>query len=162
MSVVLRYLGVFALACLVVALPQVECRCPAGATNWIEKNSTCYNFIRKEETWDQARLQCAFESANADLVMLKTADELIYVHTLVHAGIVIGCGKKYWIGLNDRELEGEFKWVDGTTAGYTNWARFEPNNAFREDCTEMGYEDAQWNDEDCGRKRCFVCAVTSD
>ncbi len=156
------YLVVFALACLVLHLPPVDGRCPMGASNWYEKNGTCYNFVRKEETWDQARLQCAFESANADLVTVKSAEQLTYVNTLVHAGVVIGCSKKYWIGLSDRGQEGEFKWVDGTAAGYTNWARFEPNNAFQEDCVEMGYEDAQWNDEDCDRKRCFLCAVTSE
>lgn len=151
----------FVIACLVPHLPRVDGRCPTGATNWFENNGTCYNFFRKDETWDQARLQCAFESADADLVMLKSAEELTYVHTMVHAGVVVGCGKKYWIGLDDRQKEGDFKWVDGTAAAYTNWERFEPNNAFREDCVEMGYEDAKWNDEDCNRKRCYLCAVTA-
>ena len=154
-------IGLLAFILIVGELHTAIGRCPTGGTNWYENNGMCYKFFRKEETWDQARLQCAFEIPDADLVTIASEEELVYVHTMVHAQTVVGCGKRYWIGLSDRDSEQTFRWVDDTAAGYTNWDRREPNNAFGEDCVEMGYDHGTWNDEDCQRNRCFVCEVAS-
>ncbi|XP_030852518.1 uncharacterized protein LOC115928769 [Strongylocentrotus purpuratus] len=34
----------------------------------------------------------------------------------------------FWIGCNDREVEGQFRWLDGTPVIYDGWAPKEPNN----------------------------------
>lgn len=54
----------------------------------------------------------------------------------------------WWIGLNDREVEGSFEWVSGESVGYTRWASGEPNNLSNEDCVLL-YADGSWNDKAC-------------
>ncbi|KAJ8307067.1 hypothetical protein KUTeg_015151 [Tegillarca granosa] len=70
-------------------------------------------------------------------------------------------GTAVWIGLNDLATNRNFKWVDGTTVTYTNWAPTEPNNFFGapEDCVMMytsgcaksGWtcKEGMWNDATC-------------
>ena len=70
-----------------------------------------------------------------------------------------GGGIIIWIGLNDINNEGIFKWADSSNiTNYTNWNSGEPNNYNdNEDCVEMnGY--GYWNDYPCSSLgRQFVC-----
>lgn len=56
--------------------------------------------------------------------------------------------KNKWIGVNDREKEGEFVWVSGEKSAYTNWNAGEPNNyGTGEDYGHIGDNaDGKWND----------------
>lgn len=61
-----------------------------------------------------------------------------------------------WIGLNDRDEEGTFVWVDGSSADYTAWSGSEPNDFFGEDCT-LVRPNGKWNDAECDDGHTFVC-----
>ena len=51
-----------------------------------------------------------------------------------------------WIGFNDEETEGNFKWVNGSTSNYVNWDNGQPDNGGgREDYTEL-MNNGYWND----------------
>ena len=69
-----------------------------------------------------------------------------------------------YLGLNDRAVEGKFKWVDGTKEnpyGFM-WLTNEPGNSFPgEDCVEMFIRSNHnlWNDVPCSKELPFVCQV---
>ncbi len=66
---------------------------------------------------------------------------------------------EYWIGLNDRTVEGIYVWPDGAAPGYSNWAADQPNNnGGWQNCTRMTQED-RWNDTACGDAYTFMCRV---
>ena len=51
-----------------------------------------------------------------------------------------------WIGFNDEDSEGNFKWVNGSNSNYVNWSNGQPDNAGgREDYTEL-MNNGYWND----------------
>jgi len=57
--------------------------------------------------------------------------------------------ESHWIGFTDEDEEGQFRWLDGSAAEYTNWNSGEPNNwAGNEQCTEMNGHGG-WNDGNC-------------
>ncbi|MDC6480682.1 Ig-like domain-containing protein [Flavobacteriaceae bacterium] len=61
-----------------------------------------------------------------------------------------------WIGFNDEETEGTFKWVNGSKSTYVNWQNGEPNNGGgREDYTEL-MNNGYWNDLPNDHNRRYV------
>lgn len=69
----------------------------------------------------------------------------------------------YWIGLNDREDEGIFKWSDDTSVNYSHWSPGEPNNSNGEDCVSPrnyagnDFDRQEWNDLGCGNEKPYFC-----
>ena len=70
-----------------------------------------------------------------------------------------------WIGGNDLEEEGIWKWADCTPWNVTFWAEGEPNNAGDEHCLQQVFNfpgnnhlDLKWNDSPCSREIGFLCS----
>ncbi|KAH0628970.1 hypothetical protein JD844_010646 [Phrynosoma platyrhinos] len=67
--------------------------------------------------------------------------------------------QRYWIGLTDKNVEGEWKWLDGSssTSGFTYWAQGEPNNSDSgEDCAHL-WMNGEWNDVYCTYPCYYIC-----
>ncbi|XP_035687851.1 fibrillin-1-like isoform X1 [Branchiostoma floridae] len=69
-------------------------------------------------------------------------------------------GTHYWIGCTDRQIEGIWRWSDGSSLSYTNWAPTQPDNADGiQDCGILYsiYGYAQWDDTECSTPYFFIC-----
>ena len=58
----------------------------------------------------------------------------------------------YWIGFNDIDEEGKWKWFDSSPVDYTNWGNGQPNswNGNNEDCAAIGFSGwDEWIDAPC-------------
>ena len=75
-------------------------------------------------------------------------------------------GESYWIGLRERNNEGEWLWTDYSPLSYTNWNPGEPNNyGGDEACVAISYyvsdtdgsERATWNDAHCSGEMNYIC-----
>ncbi|XP_053305847.1 pulmonary surfactant-associated protein D-like [Spea bombifrons] len=65
--------------------------------------------------------------------------------------------KRPFLGINDIQLEGSFRYPNGQAIGYSNWYPREPNDDYGvEDCVEM-YDTGKWNDKNCEEKRLVIC-----
>lgn len=73
--------------------------------------------------------------------------------------IVKQFGKPAFLGINDIETEGVFKYVTGEKTTYSNWAKNEPNNhEGNEDCIEISaLRSGQWNDYRCDKNLLIIC-----
>ncbi|GAA6094128.1 C-type lectin domain family 4 member M-like isoform X2 [Tachysurus ichikawai] len=93
----------------------------------------------------------------ADLVIINNKEEQEFISKSL-------CSRKAWIGLNDRDTEGVWKWLGDTplTSGY--WGRGEPNQySGNEDCVITGeMSDAVWTwaDYPCDHKFIWICEKT--
>lgn len=65
----------------------------------------------------------------------------------------------WWIGLDDRETEGEFRWADGTPVGKPVWGKGEPDvHRCGEDCVGLRRDGSgKWRDLHCASLRPFIC-----
>ena len=120
---------------------------PDGCSYKFYRNSI-YLFCNMSKTWLEARDFCV--TYGMHLVVIGDGMENDFIKGNISGNVSIG--------LNDIDVEGHWKWVDGSELGYANWNDGEPNN-YRgvEDCVEM-YTDGRWNDNVCDReKRNFVC-----
>ena len=115
-----------------------------------------YGLCTDGRPWRRAQDECAIRGAR--LVVLETNEENVALGELVAPWFRQG----FWIGLTDRETEGEFIWHDGTELTYSGWSPGEPNDANGEDCTESNWRGpGTWNDARCGGRKPYVCEYTS-
>ncbi|XP_038072839.1 echinoidin-like [Patiria miniata] len=153
-----RYL--LALVCfLAVGLSSVQAAvtpycCPHY---WTLRGNRCYRFIGKAMDWHSAQGHCKGLDHKANLVSLNTAGEEDFIlHMWAEKGSRYD---RLWVGFNDLDWEGHYKWVGiNKPLDYTNWLREQPNNyGHSQDCGAIHTISGYWNDETCTRKYAFIC-----
>ncbi|XP_034513799.1 C-type lectin domain family 17, member A isoform X4 [Ailuropoda melanoleuca] len=119
--------------------------CPEG---WLPFEGKCYYFSSTTKSWDEARKSC--QENYSHLVIISSFAEQNFV-SRAH-----GSPRVYWLGLNDREREGDWKWLDGSPVTLSFWDPEEPNNIFDEDCASMN-KGGTWNDLSCDKSTYWIC-----
>ncbi|XDV53800.1 hypothetical protein PO909_022220 [Leuciscus waleckii] len=75
---------------------------------WIYYKSNLYFFSSEKKSWTESRRYCT--ERGADLIIINNREEQDFAFWKVSAGVGF-----VWIGLTDSDLEGRWKWVDGST-----------------------------------------------
>nr|XP_020635056.1 hepatic lectin-like [Pogona vitticeps] len=125
---------------------------PCGARNreWKYFHGGCYYFAIEQVIWDTAKTHC--EEKNSSLVVIQDKSEQNFLQSRTRGG-------RYWIGLHDKDTEGEWRWIDGTNyrTNFKNWKQGQPTDyASNEDCAEINIV-GEWNDENCNTQNFYVC-----
>ncbi|KAI6647147.1 Receptor-type tyrosine-protein phosphatase C-like [Oopsacas minuta] len=94
-------------------------------------NGSCYRLFEVSTgiNWLDAQSSCAIWGG--DLTSITTERENNYLYTII-PDTVSNC----WIGLNDRDGDGIYSWIDGSVYSHTNWTGSEPSFS-NEDCVEI-------------------------
>ncbi|XP_077980176.1 C-type mannose receptor 2-like [Glandiceps talaboti] len=131
----------------------IDTGCKAG---WESFKDHCY-FVSTAATHRYAKAQKACEKTDSHLVIINNAGEQSFIE-----GLLIELTHNVWIGLNDIQKEGKWKWEDGSKLSkkkYSNWHTGEPNNGGgNEDCAHINInENYEWNDIACTTKFGYIC-----
>ncbi|XP_039456320.1 C-type lectin domain family 17, member A-like isoform X2 [Oreochromis aureus] len=119
---------------------------------WSSFNHSCYLLSESFGSWDAARRDC--RGREADLVVINSPEEQNLLSKIT---------TEVWIGLNDKEQEGTWKWVDGTPLNVTYWASGQPDNGGEEDCAHVIWDKQKfWNDLSCSSSRHWICEKVSE
>ncbi|KAM9686031.1 C-type lectin domain family 17, member A isoform 1-T1 [Trichechus inunguis] len=119
--------------------------CPKG---WLPFEGKCYYFSSSTKSWDGARIFC--QENYSHLVIISSSAEHNFI-AKAH-----GSPRVYWLGLNDKDQEGDWKWLDGSPVTLSFWGPQEPNNNYEEDCASMN-KDGTWNDLACDITTYWIC-----
>ena len=104
-------------------------------------NGNEYQLTSPELTWEQAQAEA--EALGGNLV---TVNDIIEQSWLIET---FGNRETFWLGLSDRNTEGEFVWENGERVTYTNWRSGEPDDYLgREDYAVINWnsDTGQWSD----------------
>ena len=102
-----------------------------------------------------ARVKC--QERGGDLASIGTKMELDLVTQLIAKYPSYG---RLWIGLSDKEKEGDFVWIDGNKRIGVSWDVGEPNDGNNnEDCAYINCIRNKMNDFDCNQKLFFICKL---
>jgi hypothetical protein len=123
-------------------------------------------FCNTPLSWTAARDACA--AAGGQLIrFVDPADDAA---VWARADVLLS-GAGFWIGADDRAVEGEIRWLDGEEIPwvYSNWDVPDSPNDFQgnEDCLELQVVAdlftgaGQWNDADCATSRHYSCDAVS-
>jgi hypothetical protein len=113
-----------------------------------------YQFCITPLPWVEAEAAC--QASGYHLTTIENASEQAFLST----GADLYSHAKFWIGINDRAVEGTFAWASGLPVTYTNWQPGEPNDAGGgEDCGQINrfYPASTWNDEPCDEALAYIC-----
>ena len=113
-----------------------------------------YLFCADSEVWTTANTVCSMHGYDAlTSIQDSTENELLRVGPPNTSVTPVG----YWIGYNDRSIEGDFVWSDGSLSSYTNWDFLQPDDDGGEDCVYLNPGSGLWNDDDCSTPKGFIC-----
>ncbi|XP_069563005.1 CD209 antigen-like protein C [Brachyistius frenatus] len=122
--------------------------CPEG---WTIFRFSCYRLSDLSGSWDTGREDCRDRAAH--LVVIESLEEQEFLSTFTKLPV--------WIGLNDNETEGTWKWIDGTPLTFTDWATGQPDewlpHAGGEDCAHIREQSREWNDASCKTSMNWIC-----
>ncbi|TKS86468.1 C-type lectin domain family 4 member M CD209 antigen-like protein 1 [Collichthys lucidus] len=148
-------------------MPMIKEGCRHCLAGWSYMSSVCFYIAFSEShsrsSWQVARQYCTKQGG--DLAVINSRAKHLALAELINnyqdrSRSISQSG--FWIGLRDVELEGTWKWLDGTimTEGY--WNDGEPNNAGNEDCAAM-YPRSNpfkaWNDAPCTYDLKWICEM---
>ncbi|KAM9449626.1 uncharacterized protein Hap1MRO34_022142 [Clarias gariepinus] len=114
-------------------------------------SSSLYFMSLGRKTWNDSRQYC--RDNGADLVIINSKEEQEFI------GKKLGMSD-FWIGLSERRIDGQWKWVDGTPLTTAFWDEGEPNDDKRdEDCVEIysHFKGNGWNDNSCSFEQHWIC-----
>ncbi|XP_060552956.1 versican core protein-like isoform X2 [Ruditapes philippinarum] len=115
---------------------------------WICHGNSCYFVDQTQRNWDDGKRYCV--ENGAFLADIKTQEEHLFIAKNVLNVYWM------WIGGNDLDNEGDWRWLDGTQVGnWTNsWGPDQPNGG-TENC--LAIFNKMWHDFGCAHPLGTLC-----
>ncbi|MEM9345738.1 MAG: lectin-like protein [Planctomycetota bacterium] len=96
---------------------------PTHGLGTVSHKGKIYLLVQEKTTWTQAKAKC--EKLGGYLVCLNSKSEHRFVY-----GLFEDKNMEVWVGASDAQVEGEWKWLDGSS-DYWAWHRKQPDNGAR-------------------------------
>ncbi len=106
-------------------------------------NDHWYEFISDVVTWTEARDAALALGSGWDLASITSQKEQDFIIALLPLSPTDR--QHVWLGGNDVNIEGSYKWSNGDAFSFTSWWGGDPNNWNNEDYIAFAWRDDVWN-----------------
>ncbi|XP_065146855.1 C-type lectin domain family 4 member M-like isoform X2 [Paramisgurnus dabryanus] len=107
-----------------------------------------YYYISSEmKNWNESRRYC--RERGADLIIINNKEEQDFIKKTMSSPV------RFWIGLTDIEVEGRWKWVDGSTLTTRFWVTPQPDGKRNANCVLS--TSSGWFDYQCSYSTKWIC-----
>ncbi|XP_026103834.1 C-type lectin domain family 10 member A [Carassius auratus] len=110
---------------------------------WRCYQSNLYYISSEEKNWSESKQDCSKRGANLTIINSNEEQDFFKTHDDV------------WIGLNN--MEGTWKWVDGSPLTLSFWASREPDGAKECVVTSKSPEKSEWKTPPCSSTFKWTC-----
>ncbi len=135
---------------------DIPVQTPISEAEYMSHRYMLFNDVTS--SWEDAKLFC--EQLGGHLAVINDADENAFLYNYM-----LNCGYKCaYFGYVDENQDGNWKWVDGATGNYTNWADGEPSSSnapygmYYYKYTDGAWNDGKWGDDTTA----FICEWEPD
>jgi len=96
----------------------------------IDWSQSTFSLVQGTFGWKEAKLDA--ESRGGRLAVVNTPEKNEIAANLAKSLFLDTDGNRGWIGLTDEEVEGQWKWIDGTPLQWSNWYPGNPSTIANE------------------------------
>ena len=123
-------------------IPPVPNPCPSG---WDYFHGHCYA-VSQDKLMNQSLAEAYCRGMNAHLATINNAYENNWVRAKYYSVLR---DHELWIGYQAPNGDGNWSWISGEAASYTNWLPGNPDGPLVERCATMFNSSGQWNSASC-------------
>ena len=125
------------------------------AAEWSSEHSSGQYYFAQETTatFENSRKSC--QNIGADLTSIHNQYEYKLVQQEMHTPSAF-----YFIGLSDAQVEGEWKWLDGSMYSFAPWLIGQPDGGIFQNCGVLitnGGGIVEWHDHVCSGLFKSIC-----
>ncbi|XP_054870853.1 macrophage mannose receptor 1-like isoform X2 [Amphiprion ocellaris] len=122
------------------------------STDYVKIFNDSIKIVTQPMNWDEAKKYC--ENDGANLASLRNKWTQLYVSLMA-----MKLNSPLWIGLNSKQTDGYFRYIDGWHLTLTDWDQREPR--MTKPCVYVK-EDGKWKTAYCMEKMNSVCMKSTD
>ncbi|KAK3546334.1 hypothetical protein QTP70_025673, partial [Hemibagrus guttatus] len=111
-----------------------------------------YMVLQKNLTWSEAKHECELKGATLASIRDLRAQAYIELQTIKYE-------QPLWIGLNSKETDGYFRWIDNWRLNMENWDHGEPKS--NRTCVYVDV-DGKWKTAYCDQKFYSICKKSTE
>ncbi|XP_034532161.1 type-2 ice-structuring protein-like isoform X4 [Notolabrus celidotus] len=120
---------------------------------WSQIGNRYFRYVTRAMTWAEAERHCI--SLGGHLASVHSFSE----YNQIRAQITPSHDPKAWLGGTDIQMEGVWRWSDGSNLYFSFWCSGEPNNGGNQDCLQMSFTEHNcWDDLQCDHRLPSVCS----
>uniref|UniRef100_A0A8C5K055 Secretory phospholipase A2 receptor n=1 Tax=Jaculus jaculus TaxID=51337 RepID=A0A8C5K055_JACJA len=122
---------------------------------WLFYQNAEYLFHTHASEWPTFEFVCGW--LRSDFLTVHSPQEQEFIHSKIR--VLSKYGVKWWIGLQERNADGEIHWSDGSPVIYQNWdkERERSMNNQSQRCSFISSITGLWGSEECSAPMPAIC-----
>jgi hypothetical protein len=131
--------------------------CPKGMVQSLSNPTICYSFQSTKKAFFNAEEACI--KLKGHLASVHNLYTNIFIAEQAQEYFVKSNTTDFWLGANDLQTLGKWRWTDSTSFKFSNWNANEPKNSSGNECAAVQMNGGSWITTNCFHEKPYVCLI---